>query len=153
MVAAVAVDPPGPVSEAGGPPRLVTVHIGRPEAMPPLRGSDVIDAIHRRWADLGATQRLGTAKPVDAARSLCDRVARKVLGARSNRGGTASERELLAALVQAVDGACARIDELATRLDHLQAALAEVVDVVSEDVVRIRAGLQSVTGPPPASRA
>ena len=164
MVAAVALDPSDQVSDAGvtatgaqGPPAgtpagagpaplLVSRPIGASGPTPPVRGSEAVAEIHRRWAALAG----GPKRP--AVGGVLGRVRRGVQArvrrlARLGGAGGPSDLDLLGSLVRAVDALAARHDELAARVDNLEGALEEVVRAVSEDLVQLRATQVGAAGP------
>ncbi len=147
MVAGVALDPSDIVNEiaAGAhrvpdPPRLLEHPPGVSPALPPLRIQPVVAELRGRWEQLGGSSS-ETAHGIEAR--LRHQV-RRVVG-RLQR----PDRVLLGDLVQAVETAAARTDELADRLTRLEALVEEVVQVFSEDLVHLRAAVAAPTPCPP----
>jgi hypothetical protein len=57
------------------------------------------------------------------------------------------DRALIGDLIRVAEALAVRCDELAGRVEHLESALEEAVDVLSEDLVHVRARLRVVPGP------
>jgi len=145
VVATLAVDPRdllNPESRRATPLSLLTPPslldhapgVGAP--MPPVRSGSALSAIHRGWAELDDLRRLTPAHGVRGR--LRSRVARR--RAHPSPADDA-ERELVGSIIQAAEVLATRCDELSHRVETLEAALQEVVEVVSEDLVAVRAAL------------
>lgn len=154
-MASMAIDPADVMSEGGGhladiaepPPLLLSEPLDPSPPLPSLRESEVVAEVHRRWA-VNTSGAPSTAP--DERRTFSRRI---VQGARrlasvihSNRR---EQQELIGALIRAVDAVAARADELAQRLHSTERHLDELLKVMSEDLVQIRAVVASA---PPQQR-
>ena len=63
------------------------------------------------------------------------------LAAQSTGQEQRDDRALIGDLIRVAEALAVRCDELAGRIQHLEAALEEAVEVLSEDLVHARAGL------------
>ncbi|MBV8463948.1 MAG: hypothetical protein JO368_11670 [Acidimicrobiales bacterium] len=116
-----------------------------PETLPPLRGSELLSAVHTRWADLHA----GAEATAYSVWSRLARRARRVGSQVTGRG----ERALLGDLIRAVDAVAARCDELAARVEALGTNVDDLARTYGEDITQARADLErlrahSVDGQP-----
>ena len=151
---------PGP-SDPLAPPRLLTRPAAPPPVPPPLAQSEPIAQLHRRWSQLhGAPGSAALPAPAvpDPGRGAAPAAPRIPGGVRAKvraRVATAAagvqqaDRAMTGDLVRAVDAIAHRLDELSTRVSDLEALLQEVVDTVSEDLVRLQVAL----GVPPEGTA
>jgi hypothetical protein len=131
------------------PPRLLERAPREHQAMSPMRESTDLAALHRLWADLhgaGATE--GAQGP--AGRGLRGKVVRQIgsVAADVSEPAQRADRALIGALIRTNDALAIRCDELGSRVVELEDLLREVVSVVGDDLVQVRAALQSATSPP-----
>lgn len=148
------------------PPRLLA-RPAAPAPLPPSLGqSEAIAQLHRRWAQLHGAPVVAPAAPAapspppDAERAAP--AAPRIPGVRAKvraRVATAAagvqqaDRAMTGDLVRAVDALAQRIDEIAGRVGELEALVQEVVDTVSEDLVRLRVALGTAPGGPGGPKA
>jgi hypothetical protein len=127
------------------PPRLLERAPREHQSMSLMRESPDLAALHRLWADLSADQ---AARP--AGRGLRDRVVRQIgsVAADVSEPAQRADRALIGALIRTNDSLAIRCDELGSRVVELEDLLREVVSVVGDDLVQVRAALQSATSPP-----
>lgn len=131
------------------PPRLLERAPREHQAMSPMRESTDLAALHRLWADLhGAAAPEGAGGP--AARGLRGKVVRQIgsVAADVSEPAQRADRALIGALIRTNDALAIRCDELSSRVVELEDLLREVVSVVGDDLVQVRAALQSATSPP-----
>jgi hypothetical protein len=131
------------------PPRLLERAPREHQAISPMRESPDLAALHRLWADLngvGAAEQ--AARP--RSRGLRDKVVRQIgsVAADVSEPAQRADRALIGALIRTNDALAIRCDELGSRVVELEDLLREVVSVVGDDLVQVRAALQSVTPPP-----
>lgn len=121
----------------GPPPALFDRPVAARPWPEPLAGSEVVAALHRRWAQLrGQPERdPADAQAARAVGGVRAKVRARVVNAAA--GVQAAERAMTGDLVRALDAVAQRIDELAGRVADLEHVVQEVVDTVSEDLVRI----------------
>lgn len=115
-----------------------------------MRESTDLAALHRLWADLhgdGAAQ--DAAGP--AGRGLRGKVVRQIgsVAADVSEPAQRADRALIGALIRTNDALAIRCDELSSRVTELEDLLREVVSLVGDDLVQVRAALQSAASPPP----
>ena len=134
-----AEDPPSP-------PRLLERAPREHQAMSLMRESTDLAALHRLWADLHGAE--GAAEP--AGRGLRGKVVRQIgsVAADVSEPAQRADRALIGALIRTNDALAIRCDELSSRVVELEDLLREVVSVVGDDLVQVRAALQSATSPP-----
>jgi hypothetical protein len=135
--------------EPPSPPRLLERAPREHQAMSPMRESTDLAALHRLWADLhGAGAPEGAAEP--AGRGLRGKVVRQIgsVAADVSEPAQRADRALIGALIRSNDALAIRCDELGSRVVELEDLLREVVSVVGDDLVQVRAALQSATSPP-----
>jgi hypothetical protein len=127
------------------PPRLLERAPREHQAMSPVRESPDFAALHRLWADLGTEQ---AGQP--SGRGLRDIVVRQIgsVAADVTEPYKLADRALIGALIRTNDALAIRCDELGSRVVELEDLLREVVSVVGDDLVQVRAALQSATAPP-----
>lgn len=130
-------DPPHKTPGDGDAPSMFSRPTDAPDPLPPLRGSEHVEALHREWQHLNAPAAGADAEPW---RRLGRRARRYV-----NRGLGSADHDVVADLIRAVDAVSARCDELAERLSAQQVIVAEMADIFSEELTRIR----SASAPPP----
>lgn len=146
------------------PPRLLSRPAAPSPAPAPLAASGPVTQLHRRWAQLhGAPASAGPEAPAPAVADTgqgAAPAAHRIPGVRAKvraRVATAAagvqqaDRAMTGDLVRAVDALAQRIDEITTRVTDLEALVQDVVDTVSEDLVRLQAALG--TGVDDAERA
>lgn len=117
--------------------------------MSPMRESADLAALHRVWAELhGAGAAEEAAGP--AVGGLRGKVAKQIGSVAADLSGPAlrADRALIGALIRTNDALAIRCDELSSRVVELEDLLREVVSVVGDDLVQVRAALQSTTSPP-----
>lgn len=144
-MAELAFDPPKGVTgtsnetpAASEPPTLFSEPFDAPDQQEPVRSSTALAELHNRFSVLSKVDRSSHGR---IAGALQRRLARWV-GASSGQ-----EHELLGALIRASDAIAAHSDELANRLYAVERHLEELMIVMSEELVQIRAGLASKSDP------
>jgi hypothetical protein len=130
-------DPPHQTPEDGDAPSMFSRPTDAPDPLPPLRGSEHVEALHRQWQNLNAPPAMNEVEPW---RRLGRRARRYV-----HRGLGSADHDVVADLIRAVDAVSARCDELAERLAAQQVVVAEMSDIFSEELTRIRSSI----APPP----
>lgn len=141
------------------PPRLLARPADPPPPPPPLARSEQVSQLHRRWAQLhGAPPGGGPpapehGEPEKGAPRVPGGVRAKVRAkvATAAAGVQQADRAMTGDLIQAVDTLARRIDELTTRLTDLEALVQDVVDTVSEDLVRLQVALATPASPTTAA--
>lgn len=144
------------------PPRLLSRPAVPAPPPAPLAGSEQLAQLHRRWAQLhgvpvGAETQDAGPRPTDVGRAdsgpprIPGGVRAKVRArvATAAAGVQQADRAMTGDLVRAVDAVAVRLDELTVRMTELETLVQEVVDTVSEDLIRLRAALESVHRPGP----
>lgn len=131
------------------PPRLLERAPREHQAISPMRESTDLAALHRLWADLHGAGALEGA-PGPAGRGLRGKVVRQIgsVAADVSEPAQRADRALIGALIRTNDALAIRCDELGSRVVELEDLLREVVSVVGDDLVQVRAALQSATSPP-----
>ncbi len=131
-------------------PRLLS-HRADPEPLPPpLHDGEEVTTLHRKWAQLaGAAQ--GSPQGVGDAASTGGGAGggtgggvRAMVRARvvaAARADSAPDRALIGDLIRAVDAVAARLDDVTARVGNLEVLVQEVLDRLSEDLVRVQAAL------------
>jgi hypothetical protein len=135
--------------ESPPPPRLLERAPRELQAMSPMRESTDLAALHRLWADLGGAGAAdGAARP--EGRGLRGKVIRQIssVAADVSEPALRADRALISALIRTNDALAIRCDELGSRVVELEDLLREVVSMVGDDLVQVRAALQSATSPP-----
>jgi hypothetical protein len=141
-----------PDDDAGGepppPPRLLERAPREHQAMSSMRDSTDLAALHRLWADLHGAAGDGAVRP--SASGLRAKVVRQIgsVAADVSEPAQRADRALIGALIRTNDALAIRCDELGSRVVELEDLLREVVSVVGDDLVQVRAALQSATSPP-----
>lgn len=126
-------DQPRETPEDGDAPSMFSRPTDAPDPLPPLRGSEHVQALHRKWQHISATSAGEEAEPW---RRLGRRARRYV-----HRGLGSADLDVVADLIRAVDAVSARCDELAERLSAQQVVVAEIADIFSEELTRIRSAI------------
>ena len=132
-------------------PKVLTRAVRVSPPLPPVREDPDVAALHEGWARLH-----GASDPGDAAEpGVRGRIRRRVraTAAEAAAPGQQENRALIGALIRSTEALATRCDEIAGRLADLEAVLEEVVTVVSEDLVHIRAALAGGAGHGPERRA
>jgi hypothetical protein len=132
--------------EVPTPPRLLERAPREHQALSLMRESPDLTALHRLWANLGAEH---AARPAGRGR-LRDKVVRQIgsVAADVSEPAQRADRALIGALIRTNDTLAIRCDELGSRVVELEDLLREVVSVVGDDLVQVRAALQSTTSSP-----
>jgi hypothetical protein len=145
----------GPGPAAGGEPaetatwaapRLLSRRADPLPLPPALHDAEVVASLHLKWAQLagigqGASP-LGSSDASDAAGGgggVRAKVRARVVAAA--RADAAADRGLIGDLIRAVDAVAARVDEVTARVGNLELLVQEVLDRLSEDLVRVQAAL------------
>jgi len=147
-VAEMALDPRSIVSDVSDrahdlgsmdAPKILTHAPRVSPALPPMREDPDITALHEEWARL----HVGAGPDGPEEPGVRGRIRRKVraTAAEAAAPGQQENRALIGALIRSTEALAARCDEIAGRLADLEAVLEEVVSVVSEDLVHIRAAM------------
>jgi len=159
MVAEVALDPRSIVSDVSDrahdlrsmdAPKILTHAVRVAPPLSPVREDTDLTGLHEEWARLHGISDSGDPSET----GVRGRIRRKVrdTAAEAAAPGQRENRALIGALIRSTEALAIRCDELAGRLSDLEAVLEEVVSVVSEDLVHIRAAL-SVPGEAGPGRA
>lgn len=129
------------------PPAVLRRPAGGAPPPPPVREDPDVVAVHQAWAHVHAA---GDQAPA-AGTGVRGKVRSRVTTAVTEVAGPAQrdDRALIGHLIRAVDVLAHRCDELGGRVAELEALVEEVVNVVGEDLVRVRALLAST----PSDRA
>jgi hypothetical protein len=117
---------------------------------PPIRDAEEVTSLHLGWARLTA----GQGAPADAGASdvggvggvASVRAKVRARVAAAARPEAAADRALIGDLIRAVDAVAARVDEVAARVGNVELLLQEVLDRLSEDLVRVQASLGALGG-------
>ncbi len=162
-------DGDGPAERTFSPaPRLLS-HRADPLPLPPsLHDAEEISALHVRWAQLaaaaqGGPQGAGDPGGTTAAGGGAGGGGGGAVGGGTGGGGgggvggvrakvrarvvaaaradAAADRALIGNLIRAVDAIAARVDDVTARVGNLELLVQEVLDRVSEDMVRVQAAL------------
>lgn len=133
----MALDPrpavnPGPV-DTGGAPKMLRRPADAPPPLEHVRGGDAVRTLHLDWAALHGSQAADPA-PSGLWSHLIGRARRVAAAGRS-------DRELLGAIIRAVDAIAVRCDELADRLAAQESLMEDVAGSYGEDITRLRADL------------
>ncbi len=156
-MAEVALDPRSIVSDVSDQahdlssmdaPKILTHAVRVAPPLAPVREDPDVTAVHEEWARLHGISDSG--RPAETG--VRSRIRRKVrdTAAEAAAPGQQENRALIGALIRATEVLAVRCDELAGRLSDLETVLEEVVSVVSEDLVHIRAALSRPGGAGPA---
>jgi GT2 family glycosyltransferase len=136
-------------------PRLLS-HRAEPSPLPsPLRETDEIASLHIKFARLvsGATGEappaVGTSGGGGGAGGAGGGVRAKVRArvAAVARADAGADREFIGSIVRAVAALADRVDEITRRVGHLELLVEDVVDRLSEDLVRVLAALGALDQP------
>jgi hypothetical protein len=117
--------------------------------MSSMRESADLAALHRLWADLHGSEPADAVVPPSGT-GLRAKVVRQIgsVAAEVSEPALRADRALIGALIRSNDALAIRCDELGSRVVELEDLLREVVAVVGDDLVQVRASLQSITPPP-----
>jgi hypothetical protein len=142
-------------------PAVLRRPVGSGLPLPPMRESPAVADVHKTWARVHAAD----AQPATNGSGLRGAVRARIGTAAAEVTGPAQrdDRALIGTLIRAVDALAQRCDELAGRVADLEGLVEEVVNVLGEDLVRLRAVLDhtavdrasvsgSVTEPPGRGR-
>jgi hypothetical protein len=139
------VDAEGTGITDGEAPLLLSRPVPSRTPLTPLRDEPTVAAMHEAWSSAhDAGQNRG--EPARSLRTRAEAAVSAVTGP-----GQRQDRAILASVIQAVDAVARRCDELAGRVAELETTIGEVVDVLSADVVRVRAELARTQGDSAAS--
>lgn len=145
---------PGSTSSGRGvsaAPRLLSHRADPAPLPPPLQETEEITSLHRNFARLvgagpGNPQDGGTRPGAATGASggggvggVRAKVRARVVAAA--RADAAADRALLGDLVRAVTSVASRVDDVAARVGNLEQLVQEVLDRLSEDLVRVQAAL------------
>lgn len=117
--------------------------------MSSMRESTDLAALHRLWAEVhGAAADDAAGRP--SVSGLRGKVVRQIgsVAADVSEPSLRADRALIGALIRTNDALAIRCDELGARVVELEDLLREVVSVVGDDLVQLRASLHSTTPPP-----
>jgi len=137
------------------PPRLLTHRAEAGALPPPIYDADALAAVRRRWEQISAsTGRSAHADehpegdavrpPQRAPAGVRAKVKARVATAAA--GVQAQDRAMTGELVGALDALARRVDELASRLRDLESLVQEVVEVTSEDLIRVQVAFGAASG-------
>ncbi len=120
-------------------PRTLPRAVGGTEPLPSVREDPDIIGVHREWARLHDAH----VRPAPVRGGMGEKIRRRVAATAADAVAPAQQenRALIGALIRATEALAVRCDELAGRVADLEGVLEEVVNVVSEDLVQIRATL------------
>jgi hypothetical protein len=142
-----------PEQDTGGdppsPPRLLERAPREHQTMSSMRESLDLAALHRLWAEVhGAAANDAAGRPSGAG--LRGKVVRQIgsVAADVSEPSLRADRALIGALIRTNDSLAIRCDELGARVVELEDLLREVVSMVGDDLVQLRASLQSTTPSP-----
>jgi len=145
-VAGVALDPRQLMSEVDArshavddAPLLLSRPVAATSPLPPVRQDPAVAALHEEWRRVHAA---GGTPPV-ARRGIRGAIRARLAAVAADAVGPVQhdDRALIGDAIRAADAIALRADELAQRLADLEALVEEIVHVVSEDLVHIRAQL------------
>jgi hypothetical protein len=134
-------------------PRLLSRPAEPPALPPPLRETDEIASLHVKFARLvsgtSGEAPLAAASSGGGSSGAGGGVRAKVRArvAAVARADAGVDREFMGSLVRAVAALAERVDEITQRVGHLEHLVEEVVDRVSEDLVRVQAALGALDQP------
>jgi hypothetical protein len=116
--------------------------------MSSMRESTDLAALHRLWADLHGADAVDAAG-LPSGTGLRGKVVRQIgsVAADVSEPARRADRALIGALIRTNDALAIRCDELGSRVVELEDLLREVVSVVGDDLIQVRASLQSATTP------
>jgi hypothetical protein len=124
----------GPTDD-GTAPKMLHRPADAPPALAHVRGSDAVRTLHLDWAALhGPGADLAPSGPWPRLKGK----ARRALGV--GRG----DRELLGAVIRALDAVAVRCDELADRLSAQESLMEDVSTSYGEDITRLRADVMAL---------
>ena len=134
------------------PPRLLARPAAPPTPLPPVHGSEEVAVLHLHWSQLTQHGRTfedeapgpGTRTPAGVRAKVRARVATAATDAA--RTAQQRDRELIGDLIRAVDLVARRLDDVASRVAHMEALVQDVVETVSEDLTRLRVALAAQAG-------
>jgi hypothetical protein len=147
---------------SGPAPGVFSVPADSEGRLPPLHDAEVVTTLHADWARAAAPP--ADEAPGQGQGAGGGRVRAKVRARVAGAGTAASatlqqqDRALIGGLIRAVDALARRVDDHSARLVHLEQLVEEVVDQLSEDVVRVQVALEQAagrgpSGPPPTAGA
>lgn len=131
-------------------PRLLSRSADPVPLPPPVHDSEEVTSLHVKWAQLvggrtGALHQAGVPAPGAApgGATSAGGVGAKLRARVAAAAGTqsAADRALIGDLIRAVDTLATRVDVVAERVGSLELLLQEIVDKVSEDLVRVQVSL------------
>ena len=146
-MAGVALDPRHSLSEPppdrGDTPVLLSRPVSPGDPLSPARELPDLAALHQLWSDVHA-QGMAESPPAGWIGAVRARTVGPSTG--PSRRDQAEDRALIGDLIRVAEALAVRCDELAGRVHHLEVVLQEAVDVLSEDLVQVRAGLGTRPG-------
>ena len=126
------------------PPLMLDHALGAHPRLAPVRESDQLKAIHLGWVEQNGIPGIDP----NRWRRLYKR-ARRSAGIMLGRPQPADN--LVGELIRATDAVAARCDELSTRLSDLELLFEDLIKVVGDDIVRLRAAIDPSEWTPPHS--
>jgi hypothetical protein len=145
-------DEPG-AGDGGTPsaPRLLSQRADPAPLPPPLHDADEVASLHLQWARLAGgagaigegARDPGTGGATGGGGVRAKVRARVVAAARAD---SAADRALIGDLIRAVDTVAARVDQVTERVGSLELLVQEVLDRLSEDLVRVHAAIGAIDG-------
>lgn len=126
------------------PPSLLSRSAEPPPRLRPIRESEEVQQVHRRWASLHTITDGTTSMARPAATSRVVAKARAwAASAAAALGvvGLHDDGELVGDLIRAVDALASRCDQLADRLAAVEALFPELVASLGQDLVQLRAAI------------
>lgn len=138
----------GVPGDLSGPAPGVLSQVADPAPLPPpLHDAEEIATLHVSWARLaaGGGEREEPAPPS----GVRAKVRARVVAAAS--ASVSQDRALIGDLIRAADALAKRLDEVSERVHGVELLVQEVVDRLSEDVVRLQAAVESARPGTPGS--
>jgi hypothetical protein len=122
-----------PSGRADEPPALLHHAVDAAPPLGPVRADPAVSSMHQTWARMAAGD--------GSASGWRGKVERAM------PGRSPADRELIGEVIRAADALAARCDQLSERVMALEGALAEVIEVLGADLVRLRAAVDGTTPP------
>lgn len=125
----------GVIGSMSKPPGMFRRPADPPAPLPPLRAGTNIEQMHREWEKLHQRS-LETTTSAERLRNTLIKVSNR-LGAR--------HRNVLAAIVRAVDDVAGRCDELSQRVNDLAVSLDDLARTYGEELTDLRATMDTMS--------
>jgi hypothetical protein len=105
-----------------------------PDALLPIRGSELLSIVHTKWACMHAPAEVPAAHGWQRILRRSRQVGARVMGR--------NDHHLLGDLIRAVDAVAARCDDLAVRVETLSTNVDDIARTYGEDLTQARADLE-----------